>query len=712
MVRPRSGRRTRKHRLLWAGVVLLLLLTLVSVSVVRRLSRDDNGLAGEAVVTASSTAFGFSPRDVVTSGSADAPGASWQSSGETAGAWIQLDWHQTHQLRKVVLVRNPVEEPGITEGYLSFGDGSYVQVRLSETSRETVVPISPRAVGRLRFTASEVSAGAHNVTIAEMVVSAKPGDDDVLVDDARDGNESPSASASLIGDASASDPHAVQDGSGAPGTAGIGADWTVRTPLDAGLQLAWSRPRELSSVQLVGGGRSGATVARATLTFADGSQLPVGAVLSDPAHPTTVSFLPRVTTSLRLTIDQVTGSGSLSLGELRAYRSGATPVQTVSDAPSGSPTPASGTCSPFSTSRPASGLIVRCPETGAIVGDRADVDVAAAAGYTEVTATVWPAEAADPAGVPVRTALDPSGAADITANLAGLPPGPLTVQLEATGPGRAASTAFFQLYRGGGTGVDVASSSAATGRTLTFHEEFNRPVTLSRTGIGADFAGAKPTDSGAQDFGDAIFPDDASGFRNVQVVDNRYLRMSIEPTSAGYVDPSGGGRTHVGGLLASSRQGGSGFSAQYGYFEARMLVPAAPGTWPAFWMLPSDNLVAPTPVVAEIDAVELYGHEPTGACESTHEYENGKDGGVARCGQRFATTRAALAWHTYGVSILPTDIVFYIDGKTVATAPQVQGGAAPMFFLLDLALGGGWPVNLQAVQDRADLYVDYVRVYV
>ena len=43
-----------------------------------------------------------------------------------------------------------------------------------------------------------------------------------------------------------------------------------------------------------------------------------------------------------------------------------------------------------------------------------------------------------------------------------------------------------------------------------------------------------------------------------------------------------------------------------------MLAPAAPGTWPAFWMLPSDNLIKPQPVVAEIDAVELYGHDPTG----------------------------------------------------------------------------------------------------
>lgn len=224
-------------------------------------------------------------------------------------------------------------------------------------------------------------------------------------------------------------------------------------------------------------------------------------------------------------------------------------------------------------------------------------------------------------------------------------------------------------------------------------------MALSRTGAGADYASGKPTDRGAEDFGDAPFSAD-----NVKNVDGRYLGIDVTP------GPGAG--QHLGGLLASARQGGSGFSAQYGYFEARMLAPAARGTWPAFWMLPSDNLVAPQPAVAEIDAVELYGHEPQGACHSTHDYQGGKDGGVADCGPRFSTPRDALSWHTYGVSITPSDITFFIDGMVVATAPQVRGGRAPMFFLLDLALGGGWPVDLQATQDRARLYVDYVRVHV
>ena len=66
----------------------------------------------------------------------------------------------------------------------------------------------------------------------------------------------------------------------------------------------------------------------------------------------------------------------------------------------------------------------------------------------------------------------------------------------------------------------------------------------------------------------------------------------------------------------------------------------------------------------------------------------------------------------YAVSVEPTEIVYWIDGKVVARAPQVKGGEKPMFFVLDLSLGGGWPLRLDPVQNRAAMYVDWVRVYV
>lgn len=712
--RVSTAARTRR-RWLWIVPVLLILLSVTGSTMQSRLTDDGGrGLAAEATVTASSTELGHSPRDVVAPGDAASPGATWQSARETVGAWVELSWPQSHVLRQIVIVRNPVAETGVTDGFLSFGEGSFLQVRLSATADRTVVPISPRSADRVRFTASAVSPGAQSVTIAEIAVSSVPGDGDVVTDGVPDGNSALGASVTQDVRAGASDPRGLVDGSGAAGSGGAGADWTATRPAGAWVQLDWARPRELTSIALVGSPRSGATLSEATLTFGDGSRLPVGAVLAEPDRPTIVSFMPRVTTSVRLTIESVTGADPLVLGELRAYQRGATPVRATPGRSSGLQAADVIGCAAPAAGTPGSSMVVSCPPSGAVVDGVVELQVVPGAGYSAVEATVWPAEVDEPVGAPVRAQPDAAGIARLAVDVRAADPGPLTVEVTATGPERERRAVHFPLYRrvGDGAGADVPSSAPATGRTLAYAEEFDGPVSLSRTGLGADYAAAKPTSGGAEDFGDAIFADPALGFDSVRVVDNRYLRIDVEPRPAGYSDPQGQGRTHLGGMLASARPGGSGFSAQYGYFEARMLAPAAPGTWPAFWMLPSDNLIAPTPVVAEIDAAELYGHNPQGACHATHDYQGGRDDGVSHCGQRFRNEREALSWHTYGVSITPVGNTFSVDGSVVATAPQVPGGSAPLFFLVNLALGGGWPVDLDAVQGRAALYVDYVRVFV
>jgi hypothetical protein len=692
--------------------VLVILAVAIGVAVLRSDHRPVPGLASAAVVTASSTHRGASARDLVTSGSATAPGAVWQSAAETRGAWVQLSWPTTHQLRRMTVVRNSLDEPGMRSGFLSFGDGSFLQFSLSRSSRVTDIAFSPRPVDRVRLTASTVDPGATSVTLAEILATSEPRPDDVVLDDLADGNAALSATFSQSPQARASDPRALQDGSGTDDPADIGQPWTVDRPKGAWVRLDWARPRELTSLAIVGSGGRAARPSALTVTFDDGSRLQVGEILADPTRPTVVNFMPRVTTSVRISLDGVKGSGAVALGEVRAYQRGALPRRT---SPPGPPTsPRTEPC-PAPGRRPApSGLSVQCPLAGSVVaGPTVDLQLAVGAGYSAVTVTLWAADPAVPASRSVRASVDSVGRATAVLDVSGMSSGPFTAKVEATGSGRPIRTIFLPLYRGVDESVaPVSSSAAAQGRNLVYAEEFDGPVSLSRTGIGADYAAAKPTHSGAEDFGDAIFADPALGLGNVQVVDNRYLQIGVRPKPHGYVDPQGWGRTHIGGLLASARQGGSGVSAQYGYFEARMLAPAAAGTWPAFWLLPSDNLVRPQPTVAEIDAVELYGHEPTGACQSTHEYTAGRDGGAARCGRRFTDERTALAWHTYGVSVTPSEIVFYIDGREVTRSPQVEGGGAPMFFLVDLALGGGWPIALQPLQDRSVLYVDYVRVYV
>jgi len=694
------------------AVLAVVLSVLVGLAVWRVTRPVGPGLAAQAVVTASSTAVGYSAREAVSSGTATAPGAAWRSAGETTGAWLELSWSEPHLIRRVTLVRDAVDAPGVTAGYLSFGDGSFVQLRLSPTARATEVAFTPRSVDRLRFTASEVTDQADDVSLAEILVETEPAKRDVVSDDPDDGNAAPRATVTArTGDGAGGEtasPHPLQDGAGA---SDLGSVWRTDDPANAWVQLTWDRPRELSSVELVGSADSAARLRNGTLLFDDGSELPLGAVLAEPDRPTIVSFMPRVTRSLRLTVDEVEGDGPLALSEWRTYGTGHVPWRP--DRQPGESAPAeNATCDPAVTAGLQADLLVLCPTTGALVGDTATISTRTVAGYAAVSATVLPGDGGLPAGQPVRATPDAGGVSELVVPLDIAGPGPVTVKISATGSRRPTRSVFLQLLRSSGSAPDeVAASTAAAGRTLAYAEEFEEPLTLSRTGAGADYAAAKPTVDGAQDFGDAIFPDPAAGPSTVQVVDGRYLRIEVEPAPAGLVDPQGWGRRHVGGLLASARQGGSGFSAQYGYFEARMLAPAVPGSWPAFWTLPNPNLSRSLPVEAEFDAVELYGHDPEGTCHATHSHEGGKDGGETRCGKRFSE-RAALAWHTYGVSVTPSEVTFYVDGRLVTTEAQVKGGDAPMYFLVNLALGGGWPLDLAGVQERATLYVDYVRVYV
>lgn len=697
-------RRSKRMRLFAIGLVVGLIGTVVVV-VWSPTRSSGHGLAGMAEVTASSTALGSLPHNVTTAGSAT-PVENWVSNGETIGAWIQLEWNQKHTLRRVVLERNVLNEPGITDGFLSFGDGSFLQVRLSATSPRTVIPITPRFVDRVRFTVSAVSRGARDVSVAEFTVGDDLGEGDVSGDATPDGNVAPSATITADLGPGASDPHSLQDGA----AVATGDAWIVTHPVGAWVDLTWTESRELSSIELVGSPDSAATLRSGSITFSDGSRLAVGAVLADPDRPTIVSFMPRITTSLRLTVNSVNGTGSLALGELRVYQRGATPTRKVSDAPPHRREQLP-SCGSSLTATETVGAVVQCPTSGSAVTDEVELQMSVAPGYSSVVAVAWPADSSVAPAAPVSGTPGPEGLARLILNLRSVPPGPLTVNIEVRGARRQTKTVYFQLYRQGAGGADVASADQSKGRTLAYAEEFNQPISISRTGDGADYAAAKPASHGVEDFGFAIFAD-PKRFDNIGVVDNRYLRIGVEPAPPDYADPQGWRRTRLGGMLASARPGGSGFSAQYGYFEARMFAPAAPGTWPAFWMLPSPNLVEPQPVVAEIDAVELYGHVPTGACHTTHEYREGKNDGVARCGQRYDTARAAMSWHTYAVEISPVEVTFFIDGREVASAPQVGGGGDPMFFLVDLALGGGWPIRMESVQDRAELYVDFVRVYV
>jgi beta-glucanase (GH16 family) len=198
------------------------------------------------------------------------------------------------------------------------------------------------------------------------------------------------------------------------------------------------------------------------------------------------------------------------------------------------------------------------------------------------------------------------------------------------------------------------------------------------------------------DFGDAIFldPEPERPFK---------IRDGILSITA-FKDQQG---RWFSGLLAAADYTGAGTGTRYGYFEARMKMPPGPGTWPAFW-LGALMPVQSTEAKLEVDVIEYYGHITGAYAANLHVWKDGKDRGA---GAKIEVPDGSLVadFHTYGVDISPKAIVFFHDGKQVWSQPTPPEHIGPLYPIINLALGSGFPID--KTQNPSTLLVDYVHVY-
>ncbi len=724
--RPASSRRSRRRIVLAVSAVIVAVALVLTVAIVQRVRTASDNIAGRADISASSTAIGSSPQ-AIADGKGDAPqeelGSDWVSAAETVGASVELAWGANRTLGRIVLEQSADDSLHVDAGFLHFGDGSSISVAFGG-ERTLDLAITPRDVDSMTFTVSEVPDGSGGVGLAEIRAfsSAETGPADVAAD--QDGDLAGSATVtSAEGDAAA-----LIDATAA---GSLGREWITEGG-DAAL-MTWAAPVELSSIQFFGSPTADVAIPSGSVTFDDGSSIRVGEILTDPALPTVVAFMPKITTTIDFepdapdleksdddeSDDQNVRGAAIGLSELRAFSLGATPAapQDPEAEPTSAETFPSGCAAGSADDAPRDRITVRCPLATSSVEGPTEVSVFAP-GMQRVEARLWSPGLSDaPTVVATRTGTDDADPFDIEFDAGDAAYGPITVRIqgfEEDEPGSSPSDSaltYLQLFNTGGKPAEQADiPRTSSGMTLAFSEEFTGPLSISRDGAGATYTAAKPEFAGPAGFGDAEFADPALGYDTVSVVGDDYLRLSTAPMPDDYRGEDTD-KDYLGGILSSARPGGSGFSAQYGYFEARMLAPIGEGTWPAFWTLPSPNLIDDDDVGAEVDVVELYGHDPVNACVATHAYADGEEEKNIQCDDRFETIRSAMEWHTYGARVTPTEVIYYIDGREIDRAPQVRAGDRPMFFMVNLALGGGWPIDLSGVDDRTALYVDYVRVY-
>ena len=145
------------------------------------------------------------------------------------------------------------------------------------------------------------------------------------------------------------------------------------------------------------------------------------------------------------------------------------------------------------------------------------------------------------------------------------------------------------------------------------------------------------------------------------------------------------------------------FAQQYGYFEARLDLPAGKGFWPSFWLLPANGAWPP-----EIDIMEMLGQDPSTAYFSLHSTTSGNSTITIKSLPDLTT-----GFHIYGLDWENDTIAWFIDGIEMARVATPADMHQPMYMLLNLAVGGvgSWPGPVDATMPSAHLLIDYVRVW-
>ncbi len=156
---------------------------------------------------------------------------------------------------------------------------------------------------------------------------------------------------------------------------------------------------------------------------------------------------------------------------------------------------------------------------------------------------------------------------------------------------------------------------------------------------------------------------------------------------------------------------------RYGYLEARIKVPPGRGMWPAFWMLPTDEVYGGWPRSGEIDIMEWVGREPETLFGTLHfgqPWPNNSSTGVELDLEDAAWSDE---FHTYAVEWDESSITWFVDGYRYGTRTSVNlnGENWPFdqdfHFLLNLAVGGNFGGTVDNGAFPATMEVDYVRVY-
>jgi beta-glucanase (GH16 family) len=158
---------------------------------------------------------------------------------------------------------------------------------------------------------------------------------------------------------------------------------------------------------------------------------------------------------------------------------------------------------------------------------------------------------------------------------------------------------------------------------------------------------------------------------------------------------------------------------RYGYFEARMKMPAAPGLWPAFWMMPDRGVEAGPQWVRqdtgndgmEFDIMEHLTRWGQNRFNIAMHYDGyGKDHKGVGSDRVYAQPDKD-GFVTCGLLWTPGSAIYYYNGREVARWENVRISNVPSILMFTLPMGGWDNNSLDDTKLPDDFIIDYVRVW-
>jgi len=152
--------------------------------------------------------------------------------------------------------------------------------------------------------------------------------------------------------------------------------------------------------------------------------------------------------------------------------------------------------------------------------------------------------------------------------------------------------------------------------------------------------------------------------------------------------------------------------------EIRARIPEGKGIWPALWMMGSNVNQVGWPKCFEFDIMEFVGKEPGTIHGTFHWWESDADPSKTHKnkGTNIKVDDLHKKYHTYGFERVGDTAKVFVDDQlyfSMAAPAKAYPGSfsAPVYLLINTAVGGEWGGAIDDSIFPQKFYVDYVRVF-